>query len=564
MAIEREKRRSTIDERKRHFGRRDSLRKEYESYGHKDKHQQITDFLYTQGGRYTDAEAYPNDGKRRDEKIIDSTAGIAMRALVAFMWGGVVDPTSNWFGYGTANKALKEIASVREYFEAVTKTTLTDLSDSNFYTSAESVLAEMIAFGTSAVQIEPGRDKVYRFISYTMGEYYFDEGPDGAPDSIYREFSMRARNVVEKFGEENVTETTRDKARGDKPGMDWVKILHVQERNYDRNPELLDAENKEWRSTYYEEKSSVDHPPLMQGGTDTQPFAVPRWSKAGSATWGTGPGELALGDIMGLQTQAKLGLKATAKGVQPAMYTNAPNNVTINAGANGLTRMGQSGGSAGPILKQAYEVNVNQNDLRLDKNEAQARIRSVFYADLIFLLSGADNKQKTATEVIQTQRELIRLLGPIIQRLFPEYLRIVLKRCFDIGNKLGRYPEPPQEIRGQEVKIEINSLIAQAQKQTIVSPIEQLVSFTVNMSQAKPDILDKIDFDQVVDSLHEVLGTPADIVKSDEVVAEERAEKARIMSQQFAAQNMQGAANTAKTLSQADTGGDNALTALAS
>jgi hypothetical protein len=155
-------------------------------------------------------------------------------------------------------------------------------------------------------------------------------------------------------------------------------------------------------------------------------------------------------------------------------------------------------------------------------------------------------------------------MGPIIERLFPEFLRVVVERCFDIENQLGRLPARPPEIQGREIKIEIISLIAQAQRLTVVTPIQQMIGVASSLAQIfGPDVLDKIDADQIIDELADVYGIPQDLIRSDEQVASIREQKRQMLARQQALAEAGGAISSAKELSETDTSGDNALTALA-
>jgi hypothetical protein len=235
----------------------------------------------------------------------------------------------------------------------------------------------------------------------------------------------------------------------------------------------------------------------------------------------------------------------------------------INSGADGITYVDQTTTSKNAVVAPAYQVQTDIAKIQIAIQATQERIKSVFFSDLFFLLAQSDNRQKTATEIIASQRENLRLLGPIIERLNPDFLRIVIARCYDLENQAGRLPPPPEEIQGLDIKVEIISLIAQAQRLTVVTPIEQLAGMVASMSQIWPEVTDKFNADQAVDELAEALGIPSGIVNSDEVVQEIRRQQDIALQQQQQLEQAQQLAGTAKQLSETDVSSNNALTAIA-
>ena len=89
--------------------------------------------------------------------------------------------------------------------------------------------------------------------------------------------------------------------------------------------------------------------------------------------------------------------------------------------------------------------------------------------------------------------------------------------------------------------------------------MERWVGFTGQMAGLRPEVLDKINADKIVEQMATDLGVPNDMVVSEEQVAAQR--EARFKAEQNA-QNLsrlQGAVDAAKGLSDVDTTAGNAL-----
>lgn len=133
---------------------------------------------------------------------------------------------------------------------------------------------------------------------------------------------------------------------------------------------------------------------------------------------------------------------------------------------------------------------------------------------------------RTAREVIELSSEKMSQMGPLLESL-QDYLNMIVERVMDICFRAGVYPPPPPEIQGMEMDVEFTSILAQAQKQQSLTPITDTVQSAIAMASGSGDmsILDKIDFDEVVDQVGGLNGSPPSIIRSDEIGAQIRAQR---------------------------------------
>ena len=551
---------SVKDRRRRHFNRYHDAKSEYESYW-RPTHKDIADYSYPQGGRFLDET--PNDGKRRDSKIFNATAQVALRALIAGLFSFITSPVKKWIKLSIKDATLKELQEVKEYFDELTDLLMTTFGESNLYTTLISVYGDYAAFGTGGMQVDADIINVFRFTPLTIGSYFIGEDERGDVSEIYREFPMRARNIVEMFGIDNVTQTIKDAVTGTKSGNRFFNILHVQEKNVDRDVTRLDSKNKPWLSMYYQMDSGENDPPLRESGYDTKPFIALRWQKTGSEIWGRGPGEMMLGDNKMLQTMVSDKSQARAKQVKPPLnIVGNADSVDINAGAGGASYSNAITSPHGSVISPLYQVDIDVNGLSADIIETQNMINTICFTDLFLLLTRSDRTRQTATEVLERKNEQLRLFGPIGEQFIPDFIPLV-ERCIDLLDKAGRLPDAPEIIQGLEYKIEVVSLIRQAQLATVISPIEATVDVAQRMAQIWPDVTRKINPEQTIDEIAEAYGAPAGITKDDETVQAEKDAEAAEAAREQELLETQAAIDSAKTMSDTDVSGDNALTAAA-
>ena len=138
---------------------------------------------------------------------------------------------------------------------------------------------------------------------------------------------------------------------------------------------------------------------------------------------------------------------------------------------------------------------------------------------------------RTATEIQVREQEKMFMLGSLIERQMSEMLDPMIERISGIMSRRGMFPEPPDQLQGMTVKIEYMSILANIQKQASYSGIELLVNLAGTMAQMQagagrsPDVLDKIDCDEVVDQIADMYILPAGIVLGDDRVAEMREQR---------------------------------------
>ena len=175
------------------------------------------------------------------------------------------------------------------------------------------------------------------------------------------------------------------------------------------------------------------------------------------------------------------------------------------------------------------------NSLGLNMEEQRRNaIRQAFYVDQLLLDAGP---QMTATEVLSRQEQRMRLLGPVLGRLQSELLQPLIDRCFALMLRQGSFVTPPEELQGLDIDIEYVSPLAKAQKQSELQNTLRGVEVLSQMAQIAP-VLDYLDSDKMVRYLIDVMGLPAEIIRSSEEIAivRRQQQQQQAMEQQMAQQ----------------------------
>jgi hypothetical protein len=500
----------------------------------------------------------PNRHQGIDHRILlDNTATKDLRVLASGMMGGLTSPSHPWFKIAISDRDLMQSEAVKKWLDDV-RTILMDIySRSNIYNMFYTIYEELGAFNVAAGYIGEDFKDVIRCRTFTIGEYYLGVDYSGRVNSFAREYWMTSGQLVKQFGIDNVSIDAKSAYQQNNLEK-WFQVYQLIEPNDDRIPNKKDSKNMLFRSIYWEPGSPTNNV-LRYSGYHEFPIVAPRWDTLGNDSYGrNGPGRLAIGDSKTLQLLCRDGLMALDKMNDPPIVKPARVD-TVNTAPGGVTiKDNSSQDQIGPL----YTVDPQLQALELYKKAYQTSIDEAFYKDLFLLITNIARSGVTATEINAKQQEQLLQLGPIITRLSSECYDPIIERTFNIANRVGMIPKPPQELEGMEIQVEYISVFAQAQKMVGTTAIKETVSFAGSLISVQPNIVDKINFDEALDRIADMNGVPPGVIRGDEEVAQIRKQREQAAQQQAQMQQMQVAAQGAKTLSETNTEGNNALTAL--
>lgn len=520
-------------------------------------------------------------GNRRNHSIVDSTAGLAARTLRSGMMSGITSPARPWFRLSTADADLDEKDNVKEWLYMVTQRMSNIFLRSNIYNALPTVYGDMAIFGTAAVLIEEDFEQVIRAYPFAIGSYYLITDERGRVNGFMRDFRMTVRQIVEKFGMENGTDqvnweniSSLVKTQWDGGNTEqWMETSQAILPNPDWDKRKLASKYKKFRSVYWERGTTTGqenldttwNKMLSDRGYDSFRVLAPRWEVTGEDIYGTYcPGMEALGDIMQLQMMARRGMQALEKMINPPMV--GPSSLrtqksTILPGDITYLDVREGTQSFAP----AFQIKPDFAQLELKENEIRQRISKAMFEDLFLMLSESDRREITAREIDERHEEKLLALGPVLEQLNQDLLDPLVEITFETMVKQNLIPPAPPELHGMPLRVEYTSIMAQAQKLLGISGLERFSGFVGNVrtSTEDPSVVDKVDFDSLIDKYGEMTGIPPGIVRDQDKVDAIRKQRADQQAAQQQAEQASQAADAAQKLSKADMSGDTALTRLA-
>ena len=493
----------------------------------------LAEFFMPRRGRLTLAgtgsEVY-NKGDKRHQKIIDGTPISARETLSAGMMAGITSPARPWFRNTVADPDLRERQDVKTWLSDVDRNMRDVLARSNFYEAVHAFYDEIGTFGTAAMLADEDAEDVVVFRTLTAGEYVLGLDSRNRVDTLYRQFRMTVRQVVQEFGYDACSQSVKNQYDNGNVEQ-WVDVVHAIEPNDERDPSKADRRGMAYRSVYYE--ANYRDALLRERGYRECPILSARWSVLGGDTYGTSPAMNALGDAKALQIQERRKALAIDKMVDPPL--NVPvemRNTRISSIPGGINYYSQAGGQR-PGITPAHEPNSTiLTPLLEDEQQLRERINRFMFADLFLMLANSDRRQITAREIEERHEEKLLMLGPVLERLNSEFLNRLIDRLFGIMLRAGMIPPPPESLQGVTLKTEYISVLAQAQKQVALGGLDNFLQRASMVFQVSPSTMDKVDFDQIIDETADMLGVSPRIVRSDDDVAAKRQSEQQMQQMQ--------------------------------
>ena len=499
--------------------------------------QEVADYMFP---RKADITIDRPRGDKRHQLIYDGTAIHSLELLASSLHGMLTSSVNRWFGLRFKDKMINQDDEAREWLEDVTDKMYTAISRSNFQQEVFESYFDLIAFGTACLQIEEDEDDIIRFSSRHIKELYISENAKGMVNCIYRRFKMTAKATVEKFGIDNVSSKTLNVFK--KSPFEDVDLCHVVKPRDIYNPKKMDKQNMPFTSCYFEYDSGHI---ISEGGFKEFPYVVPRYLKASNEIYGRSPGMNALADVKILNKMVEIGMKAAAKQVDPPLLVPDDSMLMPIRMSPGSINYYRSGSR-----DRIETLNIGANNplgLNMEDQRRQA-ISQIFHVDQLLI---TENRNMTATEVVQRNQEKMRILGPVLGRLQSELLQPMIIRIFNIMMRNGLFPDAPEILLNQEIDVEYVSPMALAQRGEELNSIVKGLELFGNISQLAPATLDYIDPPGLIKNLIKILGLPATMIRSDAEVQQIAEEKAEAQQQQMEAQQQMAESEMARNVAPA-------------
>ena len=489
--------------------------------------------------------------KKRNNYIIDSTPIIALRNFYSGMMSGATNPAQNWFRFKIRNYNMENDYQVKIWCSEVEKLMRDVFNSSMIYTKLPFVYKQLGTFGFSTLSLESDFDDVFIAKVLPIGSYRYSKNYKGNVDTLFREYSETAKNIVEQFGINNVSNSIQQ-AYNSSP-LSYFEIIHAVMPNPNHDNKKVWAKNKKYISVYYEKASNDKF--LSVSGFDKFPYVVFESEVNGEDIYPSdSPAINALPDVKQLFTMIKEEAKAVKKIVSPqyrgpAMYKDKK----LSSSPEFYIPDDEQGNGVKPVHE------VNPQILQLENNIISMKntIKEHFYNDLFAMILNTAERGRTATEVNELKEEKMVLLSPLLLQIHSG-LNKVFDWVFNEFISVDILPEAPDQIQGGEIEIEFVSTLAQAQKVVKISAMERFTTFVINIANSlDPTLRYKLNGNKIIDDYADFANIDPSQLNSAELINQKRDEEAALQQQQMQMQALKQGTEMIKNVGGVDAFGSN-------
>lgn len=452
------------------------------------------------------------------------------KTLVAGILGYAVSPSLVWFKLGMENTNLLKEYGVKDWLEQCESELLAMFNRSNFYKETNPAVKDSTCIGHGVLHIEEDIENArIRYTHFPSNELFLDVNANGDIDTCFRWYADTLRNIVDFFGEDNVSDNMRRDIKEPSHWNDSHEILMCVYPRKSYNPKYKDAKNMPYACVYLD---LVNHHVLKESGYREFPFAVFEWERYSGFAYSSSPAQDAMPDIKALNIIKKSSLQIAQTSAEPPMMASQEMH-DIDLSPRGITYLPTKDSRLEPVRTgENYPITLQEL-----ANYEQA-VKDWFYVDY-FLALQERNQQMTATEVMELQGEKAATLSTFIVSL-NEFLSNIIQRTFNLLMRAQMLPPPPMALMKQQaiIKIDFTGPLAQNQKKYHqMGGTMQALSAVGPIIQMFPNAGDFIDGDELMKSTAEGMGMPQNIIREDDDVKKIREE--RIKAQQEAAAQQQ-------------------------
>ena len=512
--------------------------------------------------------------------IYDSIATYCVSIGSAGFLSGLAGPGKKWANLTHWNSELVEGPRNKQYLYDCTNVLYHVLGKSNFYNHLGLNYEDTFSFGNGCFAGESDSEDVVKFHSFEMGEYRIKKDYNGNVVYFARHMSMDVSQIVEKF------------CNGADGGKDWRKVspeikdlyeagqhsvsFDVRQMIYPNdnyNPLRKGHAYRKFVSCYWElgrvgtfnnskEVQINDNRFLKVKGYDHFPVFCSSFDSNPSRTYSVNsPSISSLPDIQQLQAFNSDIMDQSEQLAKPTL--NVPTHldnqkIGLVAGENVYSDYYQGSNKIEPIITPNLNYLGALREMYMD---IRGRIRANHFIDILMPFQGVRKEMtKFEAETISTDAQFI------LQKFIEQYNYTVFKRVidwtFDVCNNFGLMPQAPEEMAGEELKVEFISPIARNQKSMGVDRIERFYMGMGNFAQVTPEIRHKLSPFETADIYAEAQGVPPELLNSNEVAAQKMQQEQQQQQAMMKSEADEQESKTAKNLAASKMDEENALTEL--
>lgn len=473
-------------------------------------------------------------GSKKTLRLFDSSPIIANHDLATSYHSTLTNPATKWARQRFKDDELSNNEEAVKWLEKANDIFHQILNESNFDRQVSKSYKMFTALGSMAILHEVkrvnGQFNGFKFTSLHLAEIAFEENDNGDVDTMYRKFTLTAKQALQKFGDKvgpDIMESAEESPNREYEFIHCIYPRDLKEVKLDSSG-LAPSNKRPFISSYICCKTQEV---MAEDGFYEFPVYVARWDTLPGEVYGRGPGHNALPDIRTLNRLKDIMMHSLARAAAPPMLTTMRNVIgNLDLRPNSVSVVRDVGAIKEMPPMARFDV------AQLSVQELQNSIKQAFFLDKLMLPPRDQTGEMTAFEIQRRLEQMQRVLGPTISRFTSEFLSPLVVRSFKVLLREGALPPMPDILKeyGLDIDIVFVNSLSRAQQMDSINNVQQWVQDLSMLAQLKPEVLDYIDVDGIAKESAKIRGVPESAVLGDKEVNALRQQRMQAQQQQQA------------------------------
>lgn len=499
-----------------------------------------------------------------DGMINDSTAVRANSAMASAIMGALWKSGGKTFRIRRP-KNIKNTELNNMYYQNINDELASAMESvkAGFEVAFHEEICEEGAFGTGCIaEFQGDYDNPLLFKSWSLQNILVSEGPDGYIDTVYYDERVTIGVLAQRYGVDKLPEDLRKKYDDLRTREERVILtVAIEPRSEDQRKGSGVFGMPIASYHFLPDNNTV----LKESGFTEMPARVGRWYKLACETYGRSPGMDALPAIMQINAYKEAFLVGVEKKVDPPIWVLDDGSLgagVVDTSPRGLSVFNSMGRTPGqPPIGVIFDIGELQS-CAAAITETKEEILQHFLIDRLYDLN--NKSRMTLGEAEMRYQIRSDALSSIYARYTAEILNPLITRAFNILFEMGLLGVqednyalqavleshgiepliiPPDVVEaillGRKIyEVDYISPAAHVMREEEYRGLMSTVNNAIQLANVAPQVMDKIDIDEVLERANELSGGPASILVADDKVQKIREARAK---QQQAAEQVQAA-----------------------
>ncbi|WEK43637.1 MAG: portal protein [Candidatus Sphingomonas colombiensis] len=376
-------------------------------------------------------------------------------------------------------------------------------------------------YGTAPFEVAERKGVGIYYRAIPLAECYIDEDYSGMVDTVHRRRTIDARQCLQEYGRDALTEKMRDAVDQRKWDREF-EIVQIVCPNADVRADRFDWQGKPVASTHIALDEKVI---LRRAGFYSQPICVSRHMSEAGELYGTSPAMEVLPAIRSANVMKQTILRSAHKMVDPALAFFDDDGITSLVTRPGGLNPGlvdENGSLRVAALPTGSNLPIGLEMV----NEERADIQTAFLEDFFKILTDPSDRM-TATQVLEMVSKQGVLVAPYAGQYETEKQNPVTQRDLDLAMRAGQVEPFPDVVieAGAHPLIEYENPLTRMARAEEAAGLTRWIEAMTPLAQTDGGaVFDHIDTDQAATGLADVLGVrPSWIATPDKVAAKRKA-----------------------------------------